>query len=553
MIHYTYNQEASVSYGCTTGLTDALAKSLTLPMYQSGTAILPSVFPTNIRSDVDTLSHSRKNTIGERKVFNLQLGVDLTPAVIDDSLYHSSFSYDDGMGAYLASRQASYPEGTFNAIGVCYYNANYDLAFAPIQDKFATHVHKLTNYSSYDLVYDRSQIYSWVPLGTCSALVVTRYTCNKMLRKYQASSSATCSVTVYWPKIVSGSVSIQTIYLGTVLSATGATPQFDAVMALALDCVPDPTSVALGRIQTLATITGLPAIAPYLRNVHYDPKATDEKYISLVMSRLSKIGLDVAQNSLQHCPNYDEWADLADTAIDNCKFVDINAYAFARDLRTVGSELKSLSQLAANPMNPKAWAGLYLNLRYGTRLTVSDTRELMEGLKRSSKNMTSTWPKGFDVVRSQKVTAPHHFALALAETRTMHYKVCYKPDRSPLKVMLKRLWDWDMYPSLQNLWDLVPYSFCVDWGGDIEKVLEQLDREQYEELIKVLGCTYSFKDEYLIPVELVDLGFQDAVLAVTLYSRSTSSLHQSSLRLTAGHSSAINVVDGISLILQRMK
>lgn len=554
MIHYTLNQDASQSCGAMVTTNDVLKKGLISVLYRSAGSSCSSVSPDYERSDLDVLSQSFRNHIGERQVYNVQLNCDLAQSICKKGVSHPYLHYDGDTSDYQMARQASMSSGIFTAVGTCFYDADSQAAFVPIQDEFASTVYKVTNYSLYDYVDKRTKILSWVPFGTCFALVETSYVCLSYLRKYAEYSSASCSVTIIYPTIVDGYVNIRTAYTGKTLSASGMSSQFFAIQALMEELVPDPTGQAAISLLGVTPPSGEPLSQDFVVSAYYDPKATDETFRTLVRLRLQHAGTMALRNSVETWPTYDEWADLADTAIDNCKFVDINAYAFARDLRQTGSELKSLLKLIASPTNPKSWASLYLNIRYGTQLTVRDTRDLMEGLKRSAKTMQSTWPKGYSVVRSRKSSSPTCPIPNSMMSRVMNYKVCYKPDNSILKSSLKRLWDWDMYPSLQNLWDLVPYSFCVDWGGDIEKVLSQIDRKQYEELIKVLGCTYSFKDEYLFPIKLSDLGFQDAVLEVTLYSRRTSPLlHQSSLRLTTGHSSAINVVDGISLILQRMK
>lgn len=254
----------------------------------------------------------------------------------------------------------------------------------------------------------------------------------------------------------------------------------------------------------------------------------------------------------------DAWSDLADEAISNCAYVDINTAAYIRDLRLFGNEVKGIIQLMENPANPKGWASLYLGARFGSRLTASDTIKLREGINRFlTLARTSLKPSkkrsNFLTVRARGGSAPSMHGKKGTVTRSTNYKVYYRPHDVELYGLINTLCNWDIWPSGQNVWDLLPYTFVLDWFIGIDKVLETLDRREYESRMQILGTTYSCKDVYSFPTNLGAFGYEDTDIKVTVYHRHTSlNIHQSVLRGLTGHASNVNILDGLALLIQRL-
>jgi len=54
-------------------------------------------------------------------------------------------------------------------------------------------------------------------------------------------------------------------------------------------------------------------------------------------------------------------------------------------------------------------------------------------------------------------------------------KVCYRPDSSSFNTVMNRLAALGFLPKLIDLWDIVPYSFVLDWCIPIADLLQHID------------------------------------------------------------------------------
>lgn len=109
---------------------------------------------------------------------------------------------------------------------------------------------------------------------------------------------------------------------------------------------------------------------------------------------------------------------------------------------------------------------------------------------------------------------------------------------------------WDLWPTLGNSWDLIPFSFVVDWFVDVESILERIDRQNLMLMHTVLSVIQTEKRIYMFDDIGIDGLWVDNFRAVA-YSRQISrSLPTSPFRVDRGHLASINIIDGISLLFQ---
>jgi hypothetical protein len=186
------------------------------------------------------------------------------------------------------------------------------------------------------------------------------------------------------------------------------------------------------------------------------------------------------------------WGQVCQRAIEGAHSLDINSIAYLRDLPSLFGEVKAAAKLLTNPKNPSNWASLYLSYKYGTRLTVSDSREILKLLGRAPAPLKHAVCRGRDI---RTLTAGN-----LKAKETLAYKVFYEPYDHPLAKFMKRAYDLDVWLSLQNAWDLVPFSFVVDWFISIEDILSSMDALAYTAYLTVLAVTRSRRLE----VDLTD-------------------------------------------------
>lgn len=125
-------------------------------------------------------------------------------------------------------------------------------------------------------------------------------------------------------------------------------------------------------------------------------------------------------------------------------------------------------------------AGLYLSFHYGWKLFAKDTGELAG----------AGWHK-----QSKK----HLHAHGSFETKdgwnvAKGYSITYDPWPEANQDFKEAIAYLDLMPSPANLWDLVPFSFVVDWFLPIGKALETM--EAYDNMIKyyhIYACTSTTK------------------------------------------------------------
>jgi len=233
------------------------------------------------------------------------------------------------------------------------------------------------------------------------------------------------------------------------------------------------------------------------------------------------------------------------------KSVDTNNLEYLRDLKSTFSELKALRNLYSNPLKPKNWTDAWLGLRYGTRLTYSDTRKNIDALLSRASTAIKLAKRSFFRSHAQLTedieSRPKDF---ITGSRHLTYKIYYKSTNKVVDDVMRELAGWGLDPSLSNLWDLLPLSFTVDWIANIGKLLEQEDAKNFLDLIKILGVTYGNKETYTGVLDLSAYKFQPVDFVITHYQRSTSPrLHESKRILTWGSANELNIIDAISLII----
>jgi hypothetical protein len=79
------------------------------------------------------------------------------------------------------------------------------------------------------------------------------------------------------------------------------------------------------------------------------------------------------------------------------------------------------------------------------------------------------------------------------DTGTMHVKILMRPKSNSLGETVNRLTEYGAAPSLYNLWDLVPFSFIVDWFADIGDVLEDVTQYGRCAAFDIQSLTTSWK------------------------------------------------------------
>jgi hypothetical protein len=157
-------------------------------------------------------------------------------------------------------------------------------------------------------------------------------------------------------------------------------------------------------------------------------------------------------------PTINEWRDLAAHCYEQAEFSDMNGIAYFRDIVQTHRTIKNIID-SVGAKSLKGLASAYLGIHFGIRLSMSDTKDMLEKLKELAEQ-----------VPSQVITA------SSSAPDIQYWYRCEYELWGQLTSNLSKLMDFlDLTPSANTVWDFVPFSFIVDWFLDIGDVLGAID------------------------------------------------------------------------------
>lgn len=212
-------------------------------------------------------------------------------------------------------------------------------------------------------------------------------------------------------------------------------------------------------------------------------------------------------DNIRRClPFHDfDMGEMSYNCVMQFKDWDNNGIALAKDLVGTIAEVKDLIKLLKGIRNPKNWASLYLSSKYGLALTLSDIRSLVKALS------TSKTGDDFSKVSSSASWSDGE------TTNVCHYGMYYQPyDGDYLYYKLSRI---DAWPDYVNVWDLIPFSFVVDWLVDIGGYLDRVDQRRAYNSYYVRNDIISQKVTRIVEPRLIGLRGYDGFVNISRYVR----------------------------------
>lgn len=496
-----------------------------------------------------------KSRLGDRPCTNYQVHARLLPQITGRSATNGITNFDGNstdLQNYLRLKFTDRP----TVIGECAFNSNMSgtAIIHPSWGSFQLRNNPIITGQRNQSIKIRSTGYYWIPLSSVQfGLVRTSVTVSQYENAtsiYMDAVSVTLTSWVESFKLVNG-VYTSTQSAGTTLRCSSRKSD---TYALAMGCINGNLNpLALGGEIWSSFDHHIDDSKPHLTMTYSD--AADSRCSNPVSHKALQerlaMGMLVCSNTTnENYPSNSQWHDMSLTALDNCAYTSCNSIAFLRDFRRFGSEIEDGLKLLKNPLSLKAWSSLYLGVRYGSRLTMSDLKSIGDGLREAKYRLKS---KRFSVVRSKLTTDLQVNYKGWTAKREMIFKIGYRTDKDLLHLVTVNLYNWGLLPTTENLWDLVPYSFVLDWFVGINKLCSAIDRRGLEQSLDILGCTYSYKDTYTTTIDLTEFGYEATTVSYTVYHRYTrSSLPHATLFVDWGHSSSINLVDAVFLLIQRI-
>jgi hypothetical protein len=195
--------------------------------------------------------------------------------------------------------------------------------------------------------------------------------------------------------------------------------------------------------------------------------------------------------------SYDLDSAMAEALSSQVDFTTSNGIAYGLDAKeiisTAKADLSNLEALAKGaPGKLKIASKLFLSVHYGWKLLAADTKEFAEAFGEFSR--TSTRRVHFSVSGHYPNDQIGGYVLKSA---IAHRSIYYDPYGQISNSAFALAEAMDVVPDLSNIWDMIPFSFVVDWFTNIGDLAEGLDALMtLVQEHKVLGTITSTKEVY---------------------------------------------------------
>lgn len=188
------------------------------------------------------------------------------------------------------------------------------------------------------------------------------------------------------------------------------------------------------------------------------------------------------------------YGDLARRCANDAVVVDSNSIELLIELRNLAETLKGVASLATGRVNLKNLGSAYLSYKYGLRLTVKDLKSII------SRTANRLLQSGRSIGRSRSRETFNIMPKVGTKCGTLsivyNYKMTYYTHTDDWRDAIRTWFDTGLFPSLTNAWDLIPFSFVIDWFFSVEKHLNAIDANTYWSTYALAGVLYSKKETY---------------------------------------------------------
>lgn len=214
-------------------------------------------------------------------------------------------------------------------------------------------------------------------------------------------------------------------------------------------------------------------------------------------------------------PDFDieDFGTMAARAVSKMDKTSSNMLEFISELRKPAKlipKLKNLKKL-------KGWSEEYLRTQYGILPTISDLQNII-GMFRGAKPYFDK--NGFSTYHAGRSYSLSKNGRSYAHSRQI--KVATQSEENGVLALINRIDEFGFLPDAANLWDLVPFSFVLDWFVDVGSVLETLDMNSRIARLNIPYVTMSDKSEISVVLKPSPQNSYTGTLEVVSYQRWTT-------------------------------
>lgn len=234
--------------------------------------------------------------------------------------------------------------------------------------------------------------------------------------------------------------------------------------------------------------------------------------------------------------------ELSYEAAKKIQASNVNMLEFLRDIRKPWELIPKLRNMSLL----KNVANNYLMVDYGILPTVDDLKSIVRAF---TKRMPYLDKNGYATYSSYNiqslVDSDCNYSL---EQRA---KIAVANDDDTLLALTKRLDDFGLYPRFEYMWDLIPYSFVIDWFLDVGQFLERIDTRLQLLRLNIRYTTLSHRKSASISLDST-AGPISGTLSLVQYHRwVTDHCPAPPLSLQLSSDPLSHFIDGGALIIQR--
>lgn len=202
------------------------------------------------------------------------------------------------------------------------------------------------------------------------------------------------------------------------------------------------------------------------------------------------------------------YGDLAMQASEKMIHNETNMLEFFSGLRNPTQlipKLKNLSKLKTLSEN-------FLTVEYGLLPLVSDLKEIWESAKRIAPYLDKN---GFQTLsaKSSSTQSEGNKTFMLEQ----HIKLAVDKEDNLFHELIQQAEGMGYLPTFENLWDLVPWSFVIDWFVNVGNFLERVDTRLRLVRLNIRYTTMSYKETTQICVGGTGIPYTGSVGLVTYH------------------------------------
>lgn len=219
---------------------------------------------------------------------------------------------------------------------------------------------------------------------------------------------------------------------------------------------------------------------------------------------------------------YDIHGTLSQRAAEQAKAIKTNLWTLVPEILRLKRSIRSLWNQLTDPLllqSVRKLADLELSLKYGVRLTWIDTQKQAKRLMRRI-----TEYLGYARAKSQVITSGFFSLGGIQHSYTQRWtmKVWYDP--TPRNILQNIAWTLQSYcvlPSMENVWDLIPYTFVVDWFVGFNDWFSQMDAKSLIGALDVKSVLVGSKTEFSVSADDIPYlsGMIQGWVDIAVYSR----------------------------------